>query len=1532
MSTKRGFVIVLVLLLLSVVLVLGEVDETGQYISENGFTYTYGIGVSGAGLDDGTCPLGPLRDELSPDEAIVVGEIVSEGFGEGVTTKLDLRYIGHGTDNTPPTFHEEVCEWQNLPLPNEGCYLLAQEYDLEKVKRGNFFVGGSIKSASNECNGWIVESGKIIKAGPSSIASQVFEIDGSYRSYNLDGANSFYRRYSHDDVLKKGTWSFGQDHDAACMLRKDVTLEERSFLCGYNGFVESYTWLSCDKSNEGLIVGLKGETTSLYYECQKNSNNYVWESKEVQCGQDEVLFVEEGIRKIFDCSEICNQKDGDWTDVDGGSCCGASPNDLGRTTSNKEFVCLNKENVGAKEETKAQFSCESGWCWVQASSIDFEIMSLKDKDIVSNNKEWLTCDENNLGGLEPGVLVDNSNIINTNQFYCYQEGDRYAWAECGRDGVEVEDNIRTPKFRKAGDALFTLPFREFNEGDNLEDQSSLNLMTAYKDFYSGGVDFTGYSHLDLFIDFVDQNGQKENLEINYPVDIKLQIFGRDNQIYYDNYVLALADNVAFPLKQDTVHIKIDLPEDGFRNVEGIRLSPTEGNNIIVKKAYLSNDGESLFCSGEPGREPGDSSWINSLDDAEVACKNSFGGNAWQEGQCCGNIDQETFVAEGAENACWKSLSLSEGDTVMDVEFEVGYEVKEQRLELVKEHQEVEFCVSLVYSNPENGNDIVNKEECVSYNTITERISPFRLFSTTISMPDSEVSSTLSSATLPFLNNEEVDLFWEVEGEPFGLNLGPSEMSLVNQNKVRLALIAKEKLSNVGSSNLRKTSPFTFSCSFSECTFPLPGEPGESGYTINYDHQGLYDLYFVNEEGEETRITPNKNVFFTKGNIRAKKLPQQIIYSLTEDEQGFYSCNAADYVKNEQVQDISFCSIKEGQFCSPQDLTTGSVSTWSVEQLSLVGYEPTTDLNDLRTKPAEISAENRNHSSVAVPGRNFLPNAEFNVFNSQDLESWDLFGIEDERRYPGLDSDQGMITLSNNDLLISERIAVEKNVPLHFSQDFSCPTTINFYDHNGQLVDTLTLTETEREQTQRELDREEQVDLQLREGFFDSGEASFLTLTFQGNCQVKRPMLQRTDNLAVADYSYGVQYPTQRTGIACCQQGACWNGYVCVEEMSETTFLSEHVDENRDYRCVEGQWQQVSRKKDWNNQAEGFCQLPTQCFVINSGLGDSRITAQEFLANENSPFPTCINKGEFILDNYCEDGEWSSRTKLLADKLVEVVENEDFTLYCTNYQEALVDSQSQVGFLGGIFFGENEQNIFGQQETPLATCFNRNDEAWESLVPTEKNTCVNNICVVKYRDGKIALATSLNKPINSEEGSFLQALGLSETECVEGEGFTNCQGNILWYNGQIESVIFNKAGINLNPNFVERVWEWLRGLFANERTSEIQSFIQDAGNFRDVYILKQGDKLVKAVQELRNVKDLEGTDVSKNALIAEYEGFTTPICKYIENSNLYVRGELLDQVEGRLKLSCSEEEGVQHIEAEENIKQLWPQLTGKLRVS
>ncbi len=290
-----------------------------------------------------------------------------------------------------------------------------------------------------------------------------------------------------------------------------------------------------------------------------------------------------------------------------------------------------------------------------------------------------------------------------------------------------------------------------------------------------------------------------------------------------------------------------------------------------------------------------------------------------------------------------------------------------------------------------------------------------------------------------------------------------------------------------------------------------------------------------------------------------------------------------------------------------------------------------------------------------------------------------------------------------------------------------------------------------------------------------------------------------------------------------------------------------------------QWYPTTPKYEMKQKLYlNYCPLASQCLV---GVGpdfNSSADSQpdKYFASEK---PRCINNTQYILDYYCDNGAWASRTKLIALTMINFarrVSPGNFVLYCDNFDKALpqVDYNVNAGRVSA-FFSEFR-------------CFN------------QSGPCINNVCVLEYQ-GRVSVGASMNVPVNDASNSFLLAMNASPSICngvsSSAVDFTRCGSSDFFYNPSIKSVIYlpidnllpgiNYASLHLNyikPNFdvlSNYVMARLHGTAANF------SFFSIMPLFNRFYYAEKGTKRIFAFEEV------EQTDLRHSYFGVRYQGYS-----------------------------------------------------------
>jgi len=174
---------------------------------------------------------------------------------------------------------------------------------------------------------------------------------------------------------------------------------------------------------------------------------YDYTNAEDDCDQDQTACESNCLASEETCS---------WIDSEtGNNCCGDDGiTDLGLIQDGTadgqpdSYLCLNRneELVGSSAglnpwpdqtdtspESPNPQRCQGDWCWVKAGAeAKFKIFTIKKPDqqpydIVSNSQEWFECSAttSNLAS----SVIDPDSKERANRFQCYQEGNRWSWAE-----------------------------------------------------------------------------------------------------------------------------------------------------------------------------------------------------------------------------------------------------------------------------------------------------------------------------------------------------------------------------------------------------------------------------------------------------------------------------------------------------------------------------------------------------------------------------------------------------------------------------------------------------------------------------------------------------------------------------------------------------------------------------------------------------------------------------------------------------------------------------------------------------------------------------------------------------------------------------------------------------------------------------------------------------------------------------------------------------------------------------------------------
>jgi hypothetical protein len=368
-----------------------------------------------------------------------------------------------------------------------------------------------------------------------------------------------------------------------------------------------------------------------------------------------------------------------------------------------------------------------------------------------------------------------------------------------------------------------------------------------------------------------------------------------------------------------------------------------------------------------------------------------------------------------------------------------------------------------------------------------------------------------------------------------------------------------------------------------------------------------------------------------------------------------------------------------------------------------------------------------------------------------------------------------------------------------------------------------------------------------------------------------------------------RFTPDNSSAGCCHPDDCWNGTDCIPSQIEVTGAPEGVEiadvdietyQNfTGHRCIDGRWVESRIKWDWLDRYWGYCPQDTDCVFDTTWCAESGWYSRE---------KTVRNKD--AADLYCLDGDWTTRTKKLAENMLNI-RTDDFVFDCGR-PELILNAYSDATYF---------------QETRTFANIALGKE-------------INNICILAY-DGKIVVGTTYN-PFNATALEFV----LSNAFNLRDFDVNNCQGNLsedsyhdcgngVWYNQFTESIIYDPQDeIDLDGNIFSDIYDF---------------FIGATKMFNQLYVSKHGDKQITSVVELKWYKG------KRQTITATYEGFDPKICDSVLAYDYYVANRIPEAYSP--DLICNATDGEEVVVAIDNaigpqaFAELVNQLTRKTRV-
>ncbi len=351
------------------------------------------------------------------------------------------------------------------------------------------------------------------------------------------------------------------------------------------------------------------------------------------------------------------------------------------------------------------------------------------------------------------------------------------------------------------------------------------------------------------------------------------------------------------------------------------------------------------------------------------------------------------------------------------------------------------------------------------------------------------------------------------------------------------------------------------------------------------------------------------------------------------------------------------------------------------------------------------------------------------------------------------------------------------------------------------------------------------------------------------------------------------------GLGCCPASWCWDGTTCIENQVDeplNSYVYNHPSDGSPYRCIDGAWNPARQVYSWNFEHKGYCpNKDSQCLVGNFTYENNN-QPDTYFSDEK---PQCIADGQYILDSFCDGYNWTSRTSLVVDKMLEETNvNSNFKLYCDDYKSVLNEYTYEV--IGG-------KNVIEYLDS--------NCDIGDGDYP-----CVNNLCVLrilKTGEDKVIFGTSLNVEFFDEDDGLFKVLDVPEDHCLSHstEGpfeYTQC-GPVLIHNPNVSIVVFSDEGVSAVP--LTTGWDLFLQIIGNpiEALTHLLidgdlRFFSTIGlplNFEVLNSSRMFDRLYIGQfpdgEKVEGIFESEKFDseagVFKHYLIVKYSGFEENIC-------------------------------------------------------
>lgn len=432
-----------------------------------------------------------------------------------------------------------------------------------------------------------------------------------------------------------------------------------------------------------------------------------------------------------------------------------------------------------------------------------------------------------------------------------------------------------------------------------------------------------------------------------------------------------------------------------------------------------------------------------------------------------------------------------------------------------------------------------------------------------------------------------------------------------------------------------------------------------------------------------------------------------------------------------------------------------------------------------------------------------------------------------------------------------------------------------------------------------------------------------------------------------DPYHELQPPINAT-TACCPKEYCWDGSQCV--LSDAWNVSsnpnlwdgstqlmgqiyQHVNTSRQwlakgYRCTlsdsgYANWQPAEIKYDWNYKYSGYCRSESDCFVSHTYPGEG--------------LSGCIHNGQFINDSYeldkgnhyCLNGEWTTKTFLIANVLENLTDGDPYILFCGNKDVIYNDlrgtgDQGTGNYVGGGCVLITKE---GNAEKIITGVYSE-----DPTLPGETDDLLCEFYKAHIASIEGSAPDCLSMPQTILTQDYTSCLGYGVNEFIlcgtyENPSVPDVSGNLYTYIN-IEEYYYlmsNQRLLELENNWLYHLWNSIVNFFQRlfgYTPSQPLGLAAQTQNYEKLYILSNNTLNVSAVEEQKYDESLV-RDMVYMYLNMTGSGMNSPENKFnIEFVNKSISGAYYTFEES----STSRVLVIKY----DNPAVLWPYLTGMLR--